>query len=184
LAIVAWLLPAACSIVVDPQELERGCEPGKKKCEVTPGELRCVSTNDPAYGCARESCVPCTLAHADEVCDSGGECAIGTCIPEFQNCDLVSRNGCEIDLNTSYDNCARCGASCSDELRDMPHTVKAECFDAHCIAAECQEGYADCDLAGSNGCETALTKLAPELCGRCGGCQSGTLCNVVEQICE
>jgi len=180
LAAASWTLSPACSLAVNTDPLQEGCPSGQKKCEVA-GEPRCVSASDPAFGCARVSCVPCTLPHAVEVCDSKGECAVGTCIPEYQNCDLVARNGCEVDLNTSYDNCARCGASCTDELRNMPHTAKAECERAHCVVAACEPGYGDCDNAGSTGCERPL---APALCGRCMGCPEGTTCNVDTQHCE
>lgn len=153
LVVGIWLLAPGCSLAVDPNELTRGCAAGTKPCEVTPGELRCVSTSDPRFGCARESCVPCTLAHAEEVCDGDGECAIGACVPEYENCDGLARTGCEVDLDTSYDDCGRCGASCGDALRDMPRTTKNECAGQRCVVVSCEEGYADCDLAASNGCE-------------------------------
>ena len=181
LGLVVWLLPAACSLVVDPAALQKGCAAGEKPCEVVPGELRCVSITDPEYGCARESCVPCTLAHAIEVCGGDGECTVGTCLPQFQNCDLVAKNGCEEDLLTSYDNCGRCGASCSDDLRSMPRALSAECEGGRCVVDECNEGFADCDEAATNGCEKALPAAA---CGRCTGCPGKTTCNLETKRCE
>lgn len=152
--VLAWLVASACSVVVDTAELKEGCAPGTKPCEVTPGQLGCVSLEDPAYGCARTSCVPCTLLHAEEVCDAGGECAIGACLPEYQNCDLSARTGCEVDTSSDYDNCGRCNSSCASALRDMPNTHRNQCVSGRCVVQECEEGYADCDLAASNGCET------------------------------
>jgi hypothetical protein len=181
LSLAAWLVPAGCSLVVDPGELQKGCAAGSKPCEVAPGQFSCVSVTDPEYGCARESCVPCTLPHAIEVCGGDGECAVGTCLPEFQNCDLVAKNGCEVDLETSYDDCGDCGASCSDDLRSMPRALSAQCQGGRCLVDECKDGYADCDLAATNGCEKALPD---ESCGRCTGCPGMTTCNLETKRCE
>ena len=176
-----WVLPAACSLVVDPEGLQKGCAAGTKPCEVTPGELRCVSMADPEYGCARESCVPCTLFKAVEVCGGDGECAVGTCEPEFENCDLLAKNGCEVELDASYDNCGSCGASCAEALRDMPHAESADCSGGRCMVGDCKDGYADCDGAASNGCERSLPL---EACGRCTGCPGQTVCNLATHRCE
>jgi len=176
-----WLLSPACSLLVDPEGLQKGCAEGTKACEVTPGELTCVSTSDPEYGCARESCVPCTLFQAVEVCGGNGECSVATCEPEFENCDSAPKNGCEVALESTYDNCGRCGASCDDELRKMPRTVTAKCSDGRCVVGECRDGYADCDRASSNGCERALP---PEACDRCDGCPGDTVCNLEVHRCE
>jgi hypothetical protein len=176
-----WILSAACSVVVDSQGLQKGCAPGTKPCEVMPGELRCVSMADPDYGCARESCVPCTLSHAVEVCGGDGECTVATCEPEFENCDRVAKNGCEVDLESSYTNCGHCGASCQDALREMARAVSSECSAGRCIVSECSDGFADCDGAASNGCEHAFKAVE---CGRCNGCPGNTVCNVETRRCE
>lgn len=181
LSFSTWALSAACSVVVDPQGLQLGCAAGTKPCEVAPGDLRCVSTADPEYGCARESCVPCTLFQAVEVCGGDGDCAVGTCEPEFENCDTLPKNGCEVDLDSTYDNCGACGASCDDALRDMEHTLASECNGGRCVVGKCTDGYADCDSAASNGCER---KLSAETCGRCSGCPEGTVCNPDTRRCE
>lgn len=153
-ALLSLLIACACSVVVDPEGLQQGCAAGTKPCEVAPGELRCVSVEDPAYGCARESCVPCTLLHAEEVCDTSGQCAIGACLTDYENCDLSARTGCEIDTSSDYDNCGRCGATCDAALRDMDHTLRNQCVSGRCVVLECEDGWVDCDLAGTNGCET------------------------------
>jgi hypothetical protein len=181
LAGLAWLVAAACSVVVDPDELQQGCAEGFKPCELEPGKLACVGDGEAEYGCARESCVPCTLAHAVEVCGSNGACAIGTCEPGYENCDLVAKNGCEVNLETSYDDCGSCGSSCEAELRHMPRARSAQCTAGRCAVDECEPGYADCDGAASNGCERALPETA---CGHCAGCPGETQCNVETRRCE
>ena len=181
LGFATWALSPACSLVVDPDPLQRGCATGTKPCEVMPGQLRCVSVTDAEYGCARESCVPCTLGHAVEVCGGDGDCAIGTCEPDFENCDFIQRNGCEEALDTSYAHCGRCSTSCADALRDMPRALTAQCSAGRCLVKECQDGYADCDGAASNGCEKPLPA---EACGRCAGCPGTTACNLETRRCE
>ena len=181
LGLLSWSVCAACSLVVDSEGLQQGCAAGTKRCEVSPGELRCVSITKPEYGCARESCVPCTLPQSVEVCGGDGECAVGTCEPEFENCDHEPRNGCEVDLSSSYQNCGACSASCEDAVRNMPRTASAECNAGRCVVKECKDGYADCDGAASNGCEKALSAAA---CGRCDGCPGQTTCNQTTGRCE
>jgi hypothetical protein len=179
LGLLGSLLQFSCSLVVD--DLQKGCAAGTKPCEVTPGELRCVSTSDPAYGCARESCVACRLPNAVEVCDSDGECAVGACVPGFQNCDHAVLTGCEVALGTSYENCGRCGTNCDDALREMKFTKTAQCSGSRCVAASCEANHADCDGITSNGCERPLD---PTDCGRCDGCPQNTVCNGATQRCE
>jgi hypothetical protein len=181
LGLLSWLVSSGCSVLVDAGALEQGCPADTKPCEITPGEWRCVSVTDAQYGCARDSCVPCTLAHAVETCDLAGECTVGTCAPGYQNCDLVAKNGCEVDLDTSYANCGRCGTSCGDALRDMPRVQSAQCDSQRCVVDTCKDGFADCDGAATNGCERALKASD---CGRCDGCPGQTTCNVDTQRCE
>jgi hypothetical protein len=176
-----WWLAMACSVLVDPDELSAGCAEGMKACEVTPGAFRCVSRADADYGCARDSCVPCTLPHAIEVCGADGACAVGTCERGYENCDFVARTGCEISLDTNDDNCGGCGFSCATLLKHMPHALSAQCSAGRCEVDECQDGFADCDNTASTGCEKALT---PETCGRCQGCPAGTTCDVDAQRCD
>jgi hypothetical protein len=153
--ITCWLAVASCSLVVDPGQLQDGCENGTKACDVN-GSKRCVSTSDPDYGCARDSCVPCILTQAVEVCGANGECAVGTCEPRYENCDLLARTGCEVDLDSDYDHCGGCGSSCDAALRSMDHTRSSRCSAGRCVVDECEDGYADSDGAASNGCELAL----------------------------
>jgi hypothetical protein len=178
--LTCWLAVAACSLVVDPGALQEGCAEGMKACEVE-DTARCVSTADPEYGCARDSCVPCILAHAVEVCGASGECAVGTCEPNYENCDLVAKTGCEVDLDNSYEHCGGCGNSCDAALRSMPHASNARCAGGRCVVDQCQDGYGDCDGAASNGCEQALSE---DDCGRCGGCPGTTRCNLGSGRCE
>jgi hypothetical protein len=181
LGTASWLLAAACSVVVDAEPLEEGCPEGTKACEVAPGKLSCVSRGDPEYGCARDSCVPCWLPHAREVCGANGECSVGTCDFNYRNCDALAFNGCEVDHDADYFNCGGCDNSCDDALRSMPEARSAQCSEGRCVVEECEDGYADCDGAASNGCEM---RLPEEACGRCAGCPGSTACNSETRRCE
>lgn len=181
LAAMSWLLAAACSVVVDAEPLQEGCPEGTKACEVEPGKQSCVSREDPEYGCAREPCVPCWLPHAREVCGANGECSVGTCEPDYSNCDSLPSNGCEVERDTDYFNCGGCGDSCDDARRSMPRARTAQCSEGRCMVKDCEDGYADCDGAASNGCEKLLPEAA---CGRCGGCPGSTVCNLDTRRCE
>lgn len=161
-SVLGWLLVSACSLVVDPEPLQQGCAPGTKPCEVTPGKLGCVSQMDPDFGCARDSCVPCALLHAVEVCGADGACAVGTCEGNYKNCDLIARTGCEVDRDTSYENCGACDNSCDAAVRSMPKALSSRCNEGRCVVKDCQEGYADCDGAASNGCEQPLAEAPCE----------------------
>ncbi len=180
-SVLSWLLTAGCSLVIDPDPLQQGCVAGTKPCEVTPGKLSCVSQTDPNFGCARDSCVPCALLHAVEVCGADGACAVGPCEGNYENCDRIARTGCEVDQDTSYENCGACNNSCDAAVRSMPRALSSRCAEGRCVVKDCQEGYADCDGAASNGCE----KLLPdEACGRCDGCPGTTTCQLETRHCE
>lgn len=180
-ALLVWQLAFGCSVVVDRSSLESGCGEGLKVCETTPGSLGCVSSSDPEFGCGRESCVPCTLPQAIEVCGADGDCAVGTCEARFENCDSRSDNGCEVNLDTSYANCGSCGTNCDDAVRHMRNTTSAKCAGGRCEVGTCLEGYFDCDGAASNGCEKRLDSA---YCGLCDGCPDGSTCNTDTGRCE
>ncbi len=53
----------------------------------------------------------CSLANATPVC-SAGTCQIGTCNHNYGNCDGITANGCETNLQTSSADCGHCGHAC------------------------------------------------------------------------
>jgi len=86
-----------CSLLVDTSDLDAGCPAGTKLCS---GE-GCVDVDDPAYGCALDSCTRCpNVQHAVAVCDEG--VCEGVCLDGF-GCA-----GCSVNLLADEDNCGGC----------------------------------------------------------------------------
>jgi hypothetical protein len=110
-----------CSLLVDTSDLDAGCPSGTKLCA---GD-GCVAVDDPAYGCKRDSCIPCSdIRNAVAVCVDF-ECE-GQCLDGF-GCA-----GCLVDLLTDEDNCGGCcspGELCPFQCGD--HEV---CKEGRCVA--------------------------------------------------
>ena len=105
----------------------------------------------------------CSLPNATATC-STGSCAIQSCNSGWGNCDGITSNGCETQLNT-LTNCGACGAACSPA-----HATGASCSTGTCTFTACNSGWGNCDGNTPNGCETQLNTLA-----NCGAC--GIVCN-------
>jgi hypothetical protein len=153
---IAGLTALACSLAVDPDTLNEGCPTGTKLCAGV-----CVSNSDPETGCARATCQPCALDHANPICSPAGECIVGTCLGRYENCDGESRNGCEIDTSSDTQHCGGCRAApCM-----LPNALP-DCANGRCAILRCITGFSNCDTVAENGCETN-TSTDPDHCGAC-----------------
>jgi len=103
--------------------------------------------------------VACQFTNAAAVC-TAGKCNIASCISPFNDCDLLSSNGCESNKSSDLNNCGTCGNSCL-----LAH-ANPKCDNGSCAIASCQSGYGDCNGLDSDGCETNLTASV----SNCGGC--------------
>ena len=171
-ALAFLLMLASCVVIFDTDALDEGCSAGQKMCDGV-----CVSKTDPGYGCGRTTCAPCYLEHVkDEKCGGDGDCAVGVCDGLYSNCDAVNANGCEVNLETSNENCGRCGRNCTELFPNKPNVATTDCADQNCVVGTCEEGYRDCDGDFSNGCEVdRLTD--PDNCGVCNNqCEDGQTC--------
>lgn len=93
----------------------------------------------------------CSRTNATATCGTGA-CKIGTCSPNFGNCDGIDDNGCEKSLTSDPANCGGCGSVCT-----VPNATAA-CTASTCVVGTCNAGYANCDGdATSNGCERNLS---------------------------
>jgi hypothetical protein len=95
-----------CSLVVDTSDINEGCGEGYKPCFG-----HCVSSTDPAFGCADGICSACRIENAIAECQ-GNVCAIKQCVLGF-GCG----ERCETNLFTDEQHCGTCDTKCaSDQL--------------------------------------------------------------------
>jgi hypothetical protein len=161
-ALICALLSGACSSNVVALEGAEGssCADGTgKRCRLDTGELKCVSMEDPEFGCADLStCAPCVVPHAASKTCSSGLCAVLSCQAGFQHCPGSTSSGCDSEQATDVYNCGMCGDDCEKLRMSTPtavHVVSTKCDNAVCLVAVCEAGFSDCDGSLlSNGCET------------------------------
>ena len=142
---------SACSI--------SACNPGFADCDKVYTNGCEVSTNlDPSNcgACAR-ACAPVNNGSAACV---AGNCQVGSCSPGYADCDKDLTTGCEAQTATNLNNCGACGNICPT----VGHSTRT-CAAGLC-GFSCDAGFADCDKAAVNGCETTLA-VDVNNCGAC-----------------
>ncbi len=101
----------------------------------------------------------CSLPNASVAC-TAGRCEFVRCNPGFADCNMDPTDGCEVNTNTSVQNCGACGNACM-ATGGMP-----ACRAGACGLSTCAAGRGDCDSNEANGCESDIrTDLM-----NCGGC--------------
>ncbi len=157
---------AACSLAVDSAGLDDGkCAGDKKPCNNT-----CVPKNKPDYGCALQTCTPCSLDHALAGCGPAGQCTAVSCNIGYQDCDKSSNNGCEVDVEHDPNNCGQCGNRCT-----LSNGTPG-CSNGACAILSCTKPYASCDGKFASGCGVNLN-TDDKNCGKCGNaCSTGQAC--------
>lgn len=141
---------------------------GSDGCEVT------LSLDPLHCGACGKACAE--PANANATCQNGN-CGMGACKPDFENCDNNPANGCEVNKQTSVSNCGACNLVC-----DLLNANEV-CTAGACGVGSCVAGFADCDKTASNGCEVN-TQTNTDNCGACnakcdfpngaGACSSGS----------
>lgn len=96
-------------------------------------------------------------------------CSIYQCSANHANCDSNGTD-CEVDVRTNDEHCGGCagsgGVSCLElETNTSLRVTDAHCEAKKCVILACDDGYADCDLNPTNGCETNTGSATT-----CGGC--------------
>ena len=172
-------MPALCVDDGDPCTVE-SCDPVKGCLHTTCAFLPNVAS----AGCGVGGCSigSCTAGHADcngvasdgcetdiaassqncggcgKVCASiargsgacvAGACKVTACAPGFDDCNGNAADGCETDLGVDSKHCGSCGKACSSPFADY-----VGCAAAKCAVLSCAPGFANCDGAADNGCET------------------------------
>ena len=99
----------ACSLIVETDEIDSGCEPTTKFCAG-----RCVKVSDPTYGCKSEGCDPC---QRDGEGDPFGDRYVPKCVGDKCEIDRCAFGwGCEhcdVMLFNDDRNCGQCMNDCT-----------------------------------------------------------------------
>jgi hypothetical protein len=137
------------------------CAPGHADCDgVADSGCEVTLSTDPLNCGACGFACP-AVAGAPAAC-ANFTCGMGACDAGFADCSGGAANGCETSTDTDPDNCGACNQPCAA----VPNGTRA-CQGAACVIGGCDAGYADCDSALANGCETNL-KTDPNHCNACG----------------
>lgn len=109
----------------------------------------------------------CTATGGTAAC-LNGICGVSQCEPNLANCDSDPTD-CETDITTSLQHCGGCNEECA-----LPGAI-AQCTADGCQFVSCLDGYADCDMDPSNGCEVDTSGGASCLCvpGETEACYDG-----------
>ena len=159
--------PDTCEPCPDRPRADAVCINYACKTECTVGFMDC--NGNPLDGCETdthtvENCGDCGDAcappNAYGDCSSG-DCLIGSCRPDYADCNNNPNDGCETYLR-DINNCGGCGTIC-----EVPAgTGTPSCATGVCRASNCDPGWEDCNLDPSDGCETSL--MTTSNCGACG----------------
>ncbi len=101
----------------------------------------------------------CTIPGTATICDQG-ECAVGDCEINFNDCNRDPDDGCESYRLSDPENCGECGFSCAADHAD------SNCINGMCFMGDCHEGFANCNHNNADGCEVNVGEDA----GNCGAC--------------
>jgi len=106
------------------------------------------------------------------------ECVIEDCLNGFEDCNGLSKDGCEVNTANDPLNCGSCTNQC------YPEGATAVCSGGSCGCqldddnkCECTSpNFSDCDNDRKNGCEVDLTSNEAN-CGTCGNvCGASSEC--------
>ncbi len=134
------------------------CSGDYEDCNGDPTDGCEVNLADDVTGCGTCGNV-CNDTNATAECVLG-VCEVASCDANFEDCNGLAADGCEVSLLTDVMNCATCDNECSVTSGDPA------CVGGNCVVNNCDTGFSDCDGDTSNGCETNI--LNDE--ANCGSC--------------
>lgn len=114
--------------------------------------------------------ISCAKDQLRECQDGACQCAAG-----LSDCDMVLKNGCEVNSSSDPKNCGGCGQACSAN-----HMARVTCNNSQCDGV-CRGTFQDCNGDKlTDGCETdTAANLA-----NCGGCGLACSANHVTPSCS
>src|SRR4029077_18261206 len=97
-------------------------------------------------------------------------CNYSTCQANFEDCNSLRTDGCEINLATDTNHCGACGTNCTTTVLNA---VGIGCSNKQCTFTSCSAAsFGDCNGKTSDGCETNLNAV-----GSCGSsCANAVNC--------
>jgi hypothetical protein len=147
---------------------DRPCEPdpvrGSEACVMG----TCILSCDPGFGdcdaeapgCESSLSSAATCGDCDQTCAGGTPiCDLDTCVTDCPDGTTLCTDSC-VDLDSSVRNCGTCGNECADAENASPLCAEGSC------GLRCDTGFFNCDMDGSDGCESRLRELTN--CGACG----------------
>jgi hypothetical protein len=152
-ALALLLLCAGCPDPSGKCKTTDDCVKGRTCCDGT-----CKDTENDRANCGGCGAV-CETPNAITSCRVG-RCQF-QCSPGWGNCNDDRADGCELDLTSKPDNCARCGRVCEST------NASSVCADGLCGLGPCRPGFGNCDSDSTNGCEIE-TASDDANCGACG----------------
>ncbi|EYF06307.1 Hypothetical protein CAP_2185 [Chondromyces apiculatus DSM 436] len=135
------------------------CAPGHADCNGAPGDGCEINTQTTVAHCGSCGNACPAIANGTSTC-TGGTCGL-TCQPGFADCNGNLADGCEVNLQGNTANCGACGTTCG-----IANGTSA-CTGGVCTVGACNPGFADCNGAVADGCETS-TNTSLNDCGGCG----------------
>lgn len=148
------------------------CNAGRADCDgaLTLGcETNTATDPNNCGACGRV----CGGQHVVYRCLSGA-CQFARCEPGWLDCDRSSTNGCEVDAQSSRNNCGACGVRCgASERCELGACVGCGSCPANnqCVAGACVPCREGTTLCGNSCIDTQTDR------GHCGGC--GVVCSAL-----
>ena len=136
------------------------CTPG------TPGPEICGSgIDEDCDGIVDEQPCQCTsAAQCPTPPNAVAQCQASNCtffcLMGYSDCNNFPGDGCEVNVQNDPANCGSCGNVC------VRPNATTGCMNAMCTIASCNPGFADCNGAPADGCETSIFNNN----ANCGGC--------------
>lgn len=134
-------------------------------------------------------CQACTCTATVTACGNTAYCNYGSCAPcdtAYRNCNLLTSDGCEINILTNNSNCGTCGNVCGTNYQCQNGTCQYvdPCTGINCGAnaacsggtCSCTANYGNCNGLWSDGCEANFL-TSNTTCGSCIiSCSTGQQC--------
>ncbi len=135
------------------------CAAGFADCDANPANGCEVNLAASTANCGRCGNA-CSFPGGSAAC-TAGVCQLTMCAAGRGDCDGNRANGCETDTTTTVTSCSACGTAC------VTPNATPVCRSSACVIGACATGFADCDLAATNGCEVSV-RTDTANCGSCG----------------